>query len=93
MNTKRLQEINEYLEREDSNFPDIQPAKELWQPPEKVPAKILKRFPTEASIQIMLDLLMRDGTKDSPEIRDRIRGFVNYRRVLIFGKWKKGEEE
>ena len=76
--------LNDELMRGIPNFPDIKPAKELWQPPEPVPTEIQKLFPTEESIPVFLDLLMREGAEDSPEIRDRIRGFVNYTYWLCF---------
>ena len=91
MNAKQLKELDEELRSGLSDLPEIPPAKVLWEPPEKVPARILKKFPNEASVEGFLKILLKDEVPDTPEVRDQIRGFVNYRREKIFREWKEGE--
>ena len=89
MNAKQLKELDDELRNGLSDLPEIPPAKTLWEPPEKVPARILKKFPDEASIGGVLELLLKNEVPDTPEVRDKLRGFVNYRREKIYKDWKK----
>ena len=92
MNAKQLKELNDELTNGLSDLPDIPPAKVLWEPPEKVPARILKKFPKEESIDGFLKLVLNNEIPNTPEVRDQIRGFVNHRRERIYWEWKKGKD-
>ena len=83
--------LNDEFFRSGPKLPDIPSAHELWQPPEPVPAEILKTFPNEESIPMFLKLVMKGEVPDTPEVRAQIRGFVNYRRKIMWEEWRVGQ--
>ena len=82
--------ITELPEIDRSKLAPITPSRELWQPPEVVPATILKIFPNEASIDKLIEIFSADGLTQCTEDRDRVRGMVNQIRQERYMIWKSG---